>query len=153
MNGIEAVPVTQDERTMGTLAHVLQIVGWWIAPLVIFLVKRDSKFVSFHALQALFLQIVYLLFGMMFMVAWFAVIFGTVFRQAASHPNAPPPIFFVLFPLIWLFWMGAWVGLLVVGIVYGIKAGRGEWAKYPVLGDWAARILKIDLNPLPQNGI
>ncbi len=46
----ELVP-TQDERTMGTLAHVLQLVGGWIAPLVIFLVKRNSRFVSFHALQ------------------------------------------------------------------------------------------------------
>ena len=35
---------------MAILAHVLQIVGWWIAPLIIFLLKRDSKFTSFHAL-------------------------------------------------------------------------------------------------------
>jgi len=48
---------TQDERTMALLAQVLQIVGWWIAPLVIFLIKRQSKFVSFHALQALLLQV------------------------------------------------------------------------------------------------
>jgi len=33
--------------------------------------------------------------------------------------------------------------MLVVAIVYGIKAGRGEWASYPVLGPLARRILKI----------
>src|SRR5580704_17545146 len=55
---------TQDERTMGTLAHVLQLVGGWIAPLIIFLVKRDSRFVSFHALQVLLLQGFYVLFVM-----------------------------------------------------------------------------------------
>jgi uncharacterized membrane protein len=152
MNGIGGVAVTQDERTMGTLAHVLQVVGWWIAPLIIFLVKRDSKFVSFHALQALFLQIIYLIVGMIFMIAWIALIFGTVFTQAASHSNAPPPMMFVFLPLIWLLWMGGWVALLVIAIVYGIKAGRGEWAKYPVIGNWVARILKIDLNPAPQTG-
>jgi uncharacterized membrane protein len=52
--------VTQDERTMATLAHALQVVGWWIAPLIIFLIHRKSRFVSFHALQALLLQIVYM---------------------------------------------------------------------------------------------
>jgi len=60
----EAVPGTleprQDERTMALLAHVLQLVGWWIPPLVIFLVKRDSRFVSFHALQPLLLQIIWM---------------------------------------------------------------------------------------------
>jgi hypothetical protein len=33
--------------------------------------------------------------------------------------------------------------LLVVAIVYGIKAGHGEWAQYPVLGRVALRILGI----------
>jgi len=40
---------------------MLQILLWWIAPLAIFLIKRNSKFVSFHALQALLLQAVYVL--------------------------------------------------------------------------------------------
>jgi hypothetical protein len=30
--------VTQDDRTMAILAHSLQVVCWWIAPFVIFLV-------------------------------------------------------------------------------------------------------------------
>ena len=48
---------TLDERTMAILAHMLQIVGLWIAPLIIFVIKRESRFVSFHALQALLLQV------------------------------------------------------------------------------------------------
>jgi hypothetical protein len=39
--------------------------------------------------------------------------------------------------------MGWWVFMLVVAIVYGIKAGRGEWAEYPLLGRLARRILRI----------
>ena len=54
MNDAISVPApTQDEKTMAMLAHILQIFTWWIGPLVIFLVKQDSKFVRFHALQAL----------------------------------------------------------------------------------------------------
>ena len=47
---------------------------WWIGPLVIFLIKRSSQFVSFHALQALFWQIIFTVtyFGAMFV--FFAVV-------------------------------------------------------------------------------
>jgi uncharacterized membrane protein len=135
--------VTQDERTYATLAHALQMAGWWIAPLVIFVVKRESKFVAFHALQVLFLQIFLLIFWFVGIGVWVAVIFGTVFKQGTPPPNAPPPGIFFLMPLLWLFFMGAWVFVLVLAIVYAIKAGRGEWAAYPVFGGLARRVLKI----------
>ena len=64
-------PITQDERTMATLARALQVVGWWIAPLIIFLIHRKSRFVSFHALQALLLQIAYLILMGGCMALWF----------------------------------------------------------------------------------
>jgi len=48
-----------------------------------------------------------------------------------------------LFPLVWLVFMGMWVLVLVAAILYSIKAGRGEWAEYPVVGKWARRALKI----------
>lgn len=69
---------------MAILAHLLQLVGWWIAPLIIFLIKRDSKFVSFHALQALLLQAVYVLVMIMFAILWFITIFATM-----AHHNVP----------------------------------------------------------------
>jgi hypothetical protein len=135
--------ITSDERTMAILAHVLQIVGWWIAPLIIFLVKKDSKFTSFHALQALFLQILYMLLMGVFMVAWIAAVLVMV-AHAPQAKDVPPPIgFFVLMSLIWLGWMGLWGLMILVAIVFGIKAGRGEWAEYPVLGKLARRVLKI----------
>ncbi len=142
--GVEPAAVTSDERTMGTLAHVLQLVGGWIAPLVIFLVKRNSRFVSFHALQALLLQALYFLLMIVVMGAFLAaLVFGVAFHQPVAQHNSLPPQFIILFPVIWLGMMGWWVFMLVVAIVYGIKAGRGEWAEYPLLGPLARRILRI----------
>ena len=40
------------------------------------------------------------------------------------------------FPFFWLFWMLGWVANVILGIVYGIKANRGEWAGYPIIGNW-----------------
>ena len=131
----------QEERTMAILAHVLQLVGWWIAPLVIFLVKRESRFVSFHALQALLLQVVYMIIMGAFMLLWVASI---VLMAGTQHQGGQaPPAMFILFPLIWLGFMGMWVLMLVVAILYGIKAGRGEWAEYPLIGRLARKLLKI----------
>ena len=176
-----------DERSLASLAHALQIVGWFIAPLIIFLIRRDSKFVAFHALQALLLQIVYMImFGMMMAVMFFGLFMPLIIsesqreksdsgkaaveqkaedkpssdkvgdaekgqpaepeapqKQPARRKSEPPPVwFFVTFPLFWIVHMGTWVVLLVVAIVYCIKASRGEWAAYPVVGRWAQRLLK-----------
>ena len=136
--------ITQEERTMATLAHALQVVGWWIAPLVIFLVQRKSRFVSFHALQALLLQIVYMILMGGFMVLWFVFIFSMIAQT--GDKNAPPTAMFLLMPLVWLGFMGMWITVLVIAIVYAIKAGRGEWANYPVIGKIARRILKMNPN-------
>lgn len=127
---------------MATLAHILQVVGWWIAPLIILLLKRESRFVSFHALQALLLQIAYVFLLFMGMGLWFVFFFLTLTQHPASQ-GAPSPAMFVFFPLVWLGAMGAWTFMLVIAIVYAIKAGRGEWAEYPVLGRVSRKILKI----------
>jgi len=136
---------------MAVLAQVLQVVGWWIAPLIIFLLKRDSRFTSFHALQALLIQLLYMFFMGAFMVLWFVGAFLTFPHNQAAQNAPPPPAFFVVMPLMAVSWMGAWGLMLVIAIIYGVKAGRGEWAAYPILGRLARKILKIrpDGSPLP----
>jgi len=129
---------------MATLAHALQLIGSWIAPLIIFCIRRNSRFVSFHALQALLLQVVHTILAVLLMVLWFTTIFTTVFHQSSGKPPDFPPAFFVLFPLVWLGFMGLWVGTLIIAILYAIKAGRGEWADYPVLGKLARKMLRME---------
>ena len=145
--GPEPAP-TQDERTMAPLAHVLQLVGWFIAPLIIYFIRRESRFVKFHALQAIFLQLAYMVVWMCFMVVWFAFIFGIIFTGNKAGP--PPPLFFIVIPLVWLFAMACWVGMLVTAILYGMKAGKGEWAAYPVVGRWARRVLEDEHPASPR---
>ena len=141
---INWLDTTPDERTMATLAHALQLVGSWIAPLIIFLIRRRSRFVSFHALQALLLQIIHTIIVVVLMMLWFGTIFSIVFRQTSGKPPEFPPALLVFVPLVWLGFMALWVGTLIIAILYAIKAGRGEWADYPVLGKLARKILKME---------
>lgn len=142
MDSTSFPPPTADERLMALLAHILQIFSWFIGPLVILLVKRDSRFVKFHATQALIWQIVLMITGMCGMVFFFLFMFLTISTQAHNaHANAPPAGFFLGFAAIWLLWMGMMALNLVLSIVYGIKAHNGEWAQYPLIGRLAWRLL------------
>jgi uncharacterized Tic20 family protein len=146
MNDAISVPApTQDEKTMAMLAHVLQIFTWWIGPLVIFIVKQDSKFVRFHALQALLWQIALIVFWMLGMGVWLAVIFSTIFSSAGNPaPNQAPPVaLFAGIGLIWVLLMAVYLSNILFGILFGVKAGRGEWASYPLIGRWARHIVKV----------
>jgi uncharacterized protein len=128
---------TKDDCTMAFLAHLLQVFTGFIGPLVIFCVKQDSRFVKFHALQSLIWQLCYMavLFGGM--ILFFVSMIATVAHGGGGEHNQPPPAgFFIFFPLLWLLIMGGWVANLVLGIVYGVKANRGEWAAYPIIGTW-----------------
>src|SRR5262249_31518019 len=145
LSQVKPLMPTQDEMTMATLAQALQIIGGWIAPLIIFLIRRQSRFVSFHALQALLLQILHVIGVMIFVVGFFIVMGFTIFHSVAAGqtPAQPPIVMFLMFPFLWLFLVATNITILVIAIVYAIKAGRGEWAEYPVIGSWARRMLKI----------
>jgi uncharacterized protein len=135
---------TQDERTMATLAQALSILGF-LAPLIIFLVKRQSRFVSFHALQAVLWHIAYLVLMVVLMVTFFVVIILTVVTgtEGLKHGAPPPPAMFILFPFVWLGFFAGGIINLVLAVVYAVKAGQGEWADYPIFGKWARKMLKI----------
>lgn len=141
-----ALSPTQEERTLALLAHILQIVAWWLAPLVILLVRRDSRFVSFHALQVLLLQLSYFAGMVAFMFFWF---FTIIFSSMLPHSQVPGPLPVLIFPLFLLGWVAPWVTMIVMGIVYGIRANQGEWAEYPVLGRLARGILHLVTSGVP----
>ena len=129
---------TQDEKTFALLAHVLGIFLGFMAPLVIYLVKRESKFVSFHAMQSLVWHVIYLIVvfaGLFFFVISLIATIGT----AHAGQKDAPLLFFGLFAFIWLFAAGGWLVNMILGIVYGIKASKGEWAEIPLIG---GRILR-----------
>jgi uncharacterized Tic20 family protein len=142
MENVEAPAPTPDERTIAMLAHFLQIFAWFWGPLIVYLVKRESRFVAFHALQALFLQIIFMVFWFGSFSVWMAFIFGFFVIQGDKPHNsqAPPLWLFILFPALWGLMMCGWILNITLGIIFGIKASKGEWAQYPILGRWARRL-------------
>lgn len=101
-------PPTSDERTIALLAHILTLVGGFIAPLVVYLVKKDeSPFITQHAKESLNFQIT-LILAMM----------------------ASAILIFIFIGFILMFVVG--IGSLVLVIMATIKASEGKPYRYPV---------------------
>ncbi len=113
--------LSDEERLWGMLAHLLTLLGYvvglgqYIAPLVIYLVYQErSKFVAFHALQALYFQLLLIpLWVLLFVFSMITCGFGSVL--------------FVIPPVI----------SLVYALIAGIRANQGEWYDLPIVGAWA----------------
>jgi uncharacterized Tic20 family protein len=138
---------TQDERAMAMLAYIIGIFTGFIGPLIMYFIKRDSKFVSFHAMQCLLWHLLYLVTVMVLVIVFAVLLFFVIVSHVAMHhaPGDVTPPFGVLFvfPLFWVTIMVFAVTNLVLAVVFAIKANNGEWATYPLVGAWARRSVGI----------
>jgi uncharacterized Tic20 family protein len=113
--------LTHDERTWAMLAHLSALLGYvvglgqYIAPLVIYLVYRErSRFVAFHALQALYFQLALLLL-------WIVVIIAAFVTCGLGMVCGIVPL----------------VLNLVFVLIAAIRANNGEWYELPLVGAMA----------------
>lgn len=105
--------ITQDDKTMAMLSYILGIFTGFVGPLVLWILKKDqSKFVGFHALQALLLHAVVVVGYILSSLLVFAFVGFLTY-----------PAFFVLG--------------LAFSIIAGLAANRGEWYDIPVIGQFA----------------
>jgi uncharacterized membrane protein len=111
-----ATTVTEKSST-GLDANIAAALAYLGIPAVIFLaIEKDSQFVRFHSVQALFLALAWV-------VVWVALmIIGSI------------PLFGLLaIPLGFL----VMIGFFIIWIIALIKAFQGEKYKFPVIGDLA----------------
>ncbi len=102
---IPVLPPTSDEKTMALLSHVLTLVVGFVAPLIIYIIKKDeSSFVAAHARESLNFQI-----------TLFIVIAGL----------------FISVIGILVVWIVGILALILV-IIATIRANEGKLYKYPL---------------------
>ena len=101
--------VSQDDKTMGMIAHLSGIITGFIGPLVIWLInkdKSDKTWVIDEAKEALNFQITVAI-AMMISIALMAVLIGLLLAPVVG------------------------IGALVLAIMAGLKANSGESYRYP----------------------
>ncbi len=106
--------VSDEDRNLAMLAHILGIVTGWVGPLIIYLVAgADKPFAKKQGAEALNFQITVLI---AYVVSWILMFVM---------------IGFVLFPVVW-------VVNLVFCIMAAMAVNRGEDYRYPI----ALRLIK-----------
>jgi uncharacterized protein len=139
---------TNEERTCAMLSHILGIFSGFLAPGIMLLVKKESKFVLFHSLQALAWHLVLYIVIVGGVIIAFVVLIATGQFPPTDAKAGPPVAFFAVFGIVWLIAIAGGITNLVLAISYGLKANRGEWAKFPAIGDF---VLKQFVFEKPRN--
>jgi uncharacterized protein len=126
-------PLTpSEERTWAMLAHLsvlLNLVTGVLGPvaaLIIYLIYRDrSRYVAYHSLQSLLLQlIVWLGGGLITAFVWMVV--GTLSMIIIGLCLIPFAILVSFIPL----------AALVYGVIGAIQTNQGQDFRYWLIGDW-----------------
>lgn len=111
--------IPQEERTLAALAHLSGLAGYVIplggvlVPIIIMIVKKDSRVIASIAKQALILNIAVFLTLVVTAILWVTVI---------------------LIPLIVLGWILLGLVAIILPIVGALKSFDGIYYQYPVVG-------------------
>ena len=136
--------LTSDEKLMAMLSHLSILFGGIILPIILWAVQKDkSRFVRYHALQAIFFHIAYVSILVIVIVALvvifmiFGIGLGAMTSKGQHHPNdgAFPAIMIILMVV---FYGGIFIsvfGAMAYEIFLAIKSYKGSYVKIPIIGN------------------
>lgn len=116
-----------DENVAALLAYI----ATWVSGLVFFLIEKDSRFVRFHAMQAILLGASATILGIVLWILWF---FGLIIGAMISDVLAGL-VSVVLGLLMFVFS----IGVLIAIVMCLIKAYQMQYFKLPVIGNYAEK--------------
>lgn len=119
-NAPEKKAPASDSNLMAAIAELFSLSI--IVPLILFFIKKDDKFVRFHALQSTLLGL----------VVW--VVCGVVGLAGVAGGLAFPPLAFVSFCCYPVYGLGVLVALYLAYLAY-----KGETYKLPLIGNIAMK--------------
>ena len=107
----------KDSNILAAISYLNLLVA-----VILYLIKKDDKFVRFHAMQSILFEVAY---TVIFLILWVVAVFSIFTFWLA----------FIVIPLIFVF---AGIAFLVM-IYIAYKAFKGEKYKLPVLGEYAEK--------------
>ncbi len=128
-----------DEKMLALFSHLSLFLGGIILPIIFWATNKDkSKFVTFHALQALWFHIAYIAIMIIFIFGFviIAVIGGVGMGAFAGATGSKEmPVFFIIAMIgFYALLFGIIFGAIGYSIYMGIKSYKGELVKYPIIG-------------------
>lgn len=107
----------KDSNILAAISYLSLLIA-----VIIYLIRKEDKFVRFHAMQSIIFDIAY---SLIFIVLWFLAV-AAIFTFVLA---------LVVFPLIFLFTFA----MLIVKFYLAYKAFLGERYSAPVIGEYAEK--------------
>ena len=132
---IDSNMIKSDEKLLSLFSHLSLFLGGIWLPLIFWLTNKDkSKFITFHALQALWFHLAYVV--LIVVVGIFLIVGGAgISIITSTGKSGEPPVFMIIaiiafYALIFVF-IFAGIGY---SVFMGIKSYQGNLNKYPIIG-------------------
>jgi uncharacterized membrane protein len=107
-----------------------------IIAIVSLIMEKENRFVKFHALQSLLLHVAFIVVAIAVWIIGIVLLIAGMAASAATNSGAAGGIVGMLFGLIWLVVIVAYVGGLIFAAV---KAYGGNYFKLPIIGNMAEK--------------
>ena len=143
---------TSDEKVLAALAHASVFFSFLgpIGATIVWVVQRSkSRYVRYHALQAMGYQV---LTFWAWLINIFIVVFGVlgisvVITLAASESSTfPPEAMFIIQPVVMLIVFGMWGIMFLLGFIGAVFCLLGKEFRYPIIGAWLQRKILHEQN-------
>ncbi len=138
--------VTSDDKLLALLSHLSILFGGLLIPFIIWITQKDkSKFVRFHALQAIFYHLAFsvllvaFIFFMLFVMLLSGAGLGLFDAQEYAKDSGAPVVFIIITIATYILIFVVAIGGIAYGIYLGVKAYQGKLIKVPVIGKMVYR--------------
>jgi len=110
-----------------------------IIAIICLIMEKENRFVKFHALQSILLHVGFIVLAIAVWIIGFILAIAGMAAAAASNNGAMGGIVGMLFGLVWLVVILAYLGGLIFAAV---KSYQGVEFKLPIIGNMAANFAK-----------
>ena len=125
---VQQQSTSEDGKIFAAISYVF---GLLIA-IIIYLLKKEDRYVRFHAAQAILFDICVMVISVVLAVAMIAIFFVVGIATGG--------IGFILFPILWLGMIGYAFILLLARLYFAYQAYKGKEFQLPIIGPQAAKM-------------
>ncbi len=133
----QSVEPENDEKILALFSHLSIFLGGIVLPIIFWAINKDkSRFVRFHALQAIFFNVAYVVILIAVIIIMAAIGIGLGVISAGTFAAGKDGSLFLIIGLI-TFYAFIFISIFVFmgyGIYVGVKSYKGELRRYPVIG-------------------
>ena len=128
--------IKSDDKLMSMLSHLAILIPniGILAPIVIWLTQKEkSKFVRYHAIQAIFFQLLFFILLMLSLFIGIILMAISIMLANVSSGGEPGTFFWVSMGIMNLYFP-LWFFFSIYAIVAAVKSYRGKIFRYLIIG-------------------